>query len=151
MKGWKDPSGTASEHLGLPIERLTSGCLKNASLAVDDLAGQLLLWKPAAAPHQELRVALVACPFHSLLPSSFPWCSPAVGYLSHRRQPLARIIAAFARLALPALPNAPCFKCQDGCWTIPALPATLCTCSCSPATATSSVAALPLADTTAKQ
>lgn len=43
MKGWKDPSGTASEHLGLPIERLTSGCLKNASLAVDDLAGQLLL------------------------------------------------------------------------------------------------------------
>lgn len=94
-KAGKIPLGQLKSTYLCHIERFTLGRLKNASLVVDDLAGQLLLRKPTAAPCQELRVALLAYPFHSLVPSAFPWCSPAVGYLSHRRQPLTHIITVF--------------------------------------------------------
>lgn len=103
-------------------QRFTLGHLKNVSLAVDDLAGQLFLRKPGAAPCQELRVALLACPFH-LGPRLFPLM------LTHSRLPecpqqpsLTVLQCLFTTLALPPLPNTPCSKCQDGCLTIPALP-----------------------------
>lgn len=68
-------------------------------------------------------MAPLAFPFH-LGPRLLPlMVTPQQVTECPQQSSLTVLQCLFTRLALPPLPNTPCSECQDGCLTIPALPA----------------------------